>query len=130
MIKKYNQLQHFSIIKEWWMRHHNIEISADILSNFGYLYFNENTPVAALWLYPILGSKTCWIGWPVTNPDSDKQIRNTALDELFGIIEEEARQMGYKLMWTTSGIPTGQARLEKHQYLLGDSNINQYWRAL
>lgn len=120
------QSKDIASLKSWWEERSGIEFNPEVLSSFGYIV----PDVAALYLYPIMGSQVCWVGWPISNPKSSKEDRDKALDLLFDIIHKEAKDLGFKYVWTTSGVKPVQDRLAKHQYIPGDININQYWRIL
>lgn len=114
------------IIQQWWKQRLDINFNLEILSDFGYMVDNN----AALFLYPVMGSKVAWLGWPISNPETSKEDRDKALNCLFDIIHKEAKELGFKYIWTTSGVSPVQERLVKQNYVVGDTNINQYWRQL
>ena len=126
--KKYDENQHYKLIESWWIEREGAAPQPDMLSHYGWISFFNQRPIAALWLYPILGSKVAWVGWPIANPDSGKLERNLALDTVFDKIENTAKEMGYKYIWTTSGVNPVQNRLKERGYKQGDSNITQYWK--
>ena len=122
--------QDFSLLASWWQSRQQVDLSPSILSDTGYIALSDGQPIAALFLYPIQGSEVCWIGWPISDQESPSEARSEALDALFEVVHLQARDRGYKLVWTTSGVPVVQQRLERHGYEMGDENIKQYWKGL
>lgn len=116
-------------VQKWWTQREGVDFNVEILSDYGFMAFSvqSSRPIAALWLYPIMGSKVAWMGWPIADPESGRLERSIALDQLLDKVKETAQEMGYTRIWTTSGVPPVKARLEKHGYLRGDTNIDQYW---
>lgn len=120
----------FNMIASWWKTKTDVEINRVIESEYGYIVSLDDKDICAMFLYPTKGSKIAWIGWPIADPESDKDDRSTALDLLFDIAHSEAESMGYKAIWTTSKSSAVEDRLKKHNYIKGDTGINQYWRNL
>lgn len=116
----------YSKLAQWWESHTQTPLHADMVSMYGWVVEG----VAACFLYPALGSKIAWMGWPISNPESSKETRDEALDLIFDTIHKDAQTMGYRIMLTTSNTPPVQTRLEKHGYSLGDKDVNHYWKAL
>ena len=117
-------------VKRWWAERERVPFSDSLASDYGYMAYSENNPVAAMFLYPTKGSSVCMIGWPITDPNTTKEERNLALNELFDKIHKEARLMGYKLVWSFSGVEPVQNRMIELGYVIGDQNINQYFKGL
>jgi len=116
-------------VLSWW-KSRSDGINPDFLSDFGYMVWDGERPLVACFLFPIVGSKIAWLGWPVASPESTKEERDSALPLLFSRMHRDASLMGYAWIWTTSGHPGVQKRLESSGYALGDVGINQYWKEL
>ena len=69
------------------------------LSQSGYAIADENEFIAFCWLYPTIGSRTCWFSFPTTNPEYDKQLRQNALDILMKKVIDIAKEMGYDMTY-------------------------------
>lgn len=107
-------------------------LNTDILSLHGVcVEFAESMhPIAYLFLWPTVGSLTCYVGFPISDHTVDKEIRDVALDLAYDEIEHKARAQGFKYIWSMSGLPFVEDRLERHGYIRGDTIVNQYWRIL
>jgi hypothetical protein len=129
-IRLFDLEKDYKIAENWWKERNWTIPPKEILSDTGFIVFVDNKPIGAMWLYPINGSKTCSTGFPISDPNSDKEIRNQSIDLLLETIQMTAKKMGYKYIWTTTGINAVAKRLEKHNYQKGDENITQYWGRL
>ena len=124
-----SSLHEINLIMKWWSQQGD-GINPEFLSDFGYMVDVDSVPTCACFLYPILGSKVAWIGWPISDPESKKEDRDLALNLLFARMHTDALEMGYKWIWTTSGLEHVQGRLKRLGYIEADTNINQYWKEL
>ena len=66
------------------------------------------------------------VAFPISNRDVKKNREH--LVELFKFVENHAREIGIKLLFTTSGTPVVEKALKKAGYEFGDKNVNQYLR--
>ena len=129
-LKKYIPLLHSRLIRQWWKSQQDIDLDINsMLSDLGYIAYQEGMPIAACWLY-FTNSPVAWLGFPIANPEADSETRNVALDQIFDKLHLEAGERGHKLIWTTSAVKPIQERLGKHGYTLGDKQVNQYWKAV
>ena len=131
MIRKYIP-EDYKTIASWWIDRESTIPSRHLFSDIGFMATDDQTqePICAIFMYPTHGSSICVIGWPVTNPNTNKEQRSKALDSVLEATHSEAKKMGYSYIWTTSGVKPVEERLTKHGYLIGDVNINQYWKGL
>ena len=123
----YESGKHLSLIKDWWLARQGLDVPSELLSESGFVAVLNEEPVAAVFIYPTIGSKVMMFGWPIARPDSEKEARGKAIDFLFDEIRAEAKRQEYKLLWTVSGVEPVQTRLIKHGFVIGDQQINQYW---
>lgn len=129
-VRKFDSKEDMLLVKDWWFLREDIVFSSDILSDHGYMAEIDGEPAVAMFFFPVQGSKVAWMGWPISDPDTDKEQRSLALTLLFDTIHEDAKSMGYSVIFTISGLSHVQERLVDHGYLVGDTNVNQFWRAL
>ena len=129
-IRAYEQVD-FPKLAQWWVSRTSVEISPRTLSETGFVASDDVFgDICAIFLYPIQGSEVCWIGWPISDPESPSELRDEALDAMLTVTHEEAKNRGYGVILTTTGIPAVGSRLEKHGYNIGDTGIAQYWKEL
>jgi len=128
-ILPYESSEHENWLKRAWESRQGIDFPVRLLSDTGLVVVNGIYPVAAAFLYKT-NSKVAWLGWPITEPESTPEARSEALNMIFEKLHVMAKLEDYELIWTTSGIPALQERLEELGYKVGDEGINQYFKEL
>jgi len=118
------------LVRKWWISRMDIDFNSDLLSDFGFMAYEDSGPVAAAFYFPVKGSDVCWAGWPISDPERSKEERSKALNLIFTEIHKVAWVEGYTRVWTISGIPAVQNRLEKLGYIAGDASVTQYYKEL
>lgn len=121
LIKK----EHIDEIQKWFKEQTGTDLPGEVLSSLGYIYTNELHNVAAVFLYPTEGSRVCFLGWPVANPQSNREERNKALNSIIKAAETYARAKGYLFMNTYSSRNSVENRFRKLGYIDGDKNVLQ-----
>ncbi len=129
-VHAYKNETDYGDIASWWIQRESIIPSKKLFSKHGLVVSKDGNKVCAIFLYPVNGAEICVLGWPVSNPSVERETRNEAMDLLFEQAHTQAKEMGYTMIWTTSGTKPIQDRLAKHGYTDGDTNINQYWKGL
>lgn len=120
----------YSQICDIWNNRKFDVIPKKVLSNSGFAICDETEFIAFCWLYPTIGSSTCWFSFPTTNPEFDKEVRKNALDILMKKVIEISKDMGYTVIMTTSGTESIIERLENNEFKLTDRNVGLYFRSL
>lgn len=117
----------YSIVEAWWEARSWTPVSKDMLSSLGMMYTENGKDLCAMWLYPVVDSNLMWVGFPIANPDSTKELRDRALANLFKEALQFAKNAGYKIVMTTSGLPHVQERLVSYGFIPGDESVTQYF---
>lgn len=117
------------VVRKWWGQRQDLDFPLEILPPTGLMAMKEDRKVAALFIYET-NSLVAILGWPISDPESSKDERDVALDMLFKAAHEKLTNRGFLKIWTTSGVPALQDRMEELGYVVGDKNINQYWKDL
>lgn len=120
----------YSLVTEMWTKRNHIVIPKDFLTDFGILAKQDKVPVACAWLFPVLSSKTCMIRYPVSNPEIDSNVRNTALDLVFDNLHIIAKEMGYTKVFITTNHENLKKRLLKYDYTEEAQNCTHFWGGL
>lgn len=123
----FNLDKDYNIVEKWWKDHSMDPVPKEVLTKFGFMAYNEKYPIAAYWLFPIIGSELCMHLFFISNPDSTKEERDEALDLLMYTVHGAAKDMGFTKLMTTTSLKTIEDRLLKHNYMLGDTNNKQFW---
>ncbi len=125
----YDPLDHTFLLKSWWESRQGIDFPIRLLSDLGYVAYEEGRAVAAAFLFTT-NSKVALLGWPVSDPESSPELRDSALTKIYEELHLVAKDLGFELIWSTAGIPALQKRLLGLGYTVGDENINQYFKEL
>ena len=84
-----------------------------------------NIPLYSCFFWTTL-SRSCVIGFPLSNPFVDYKHREGVLDIMFKNISEHAEVLGYKLIWTTSNTERVENSLIANDFIKADENVHQY----
>jgi len=120
----------WDMVLDWFAARTGVRPSPDVLSDFGFMYYTGDKPVACLFVFPVAGSKICMLGWPMSDPHSDKEIRNWALDSLLEFCEQYARDLGYFYTCTWASHKAVEDRFKKHNYYTGDTGVSYMVKGL
>lgn len=83
----------------------------------------ENTAVGFLYK---TDSSLCWMEWIVTNPKSEKEARDVALDLVIESLLLEAKAWGAKAVFTSLNHPKLMERYKKHGFQVSDTNVTHF----
>lgn len=128
-LELYTPLEHAFLLKSWWESRQGVDFPTRLLSNLGYVAYEEDKAVATAFLFTT-NSKVALLGWPISDPESTPEVRDAALTKIYKGLHGIAKDLGFELIWSTSGIPALQQRLLGLGYTVGDENINQYFKEL
>lgn len=128
-IVPYEPKLHDKYVKHWWTERKNIDFPVEILPSAGYAALKDGDPIALLFRYDT-NSSLCWAAWPVASLQVSAEERDKTLNALFVKLEQDAKDLGYKKVFTTTGIPKVAERLKKLGYWKGDDGITQYLKGL
>lgn len=115
------KVEDYEELFKWWSKHNWTPLSPDLLPETGYIVEGY----ACCFLYKT-DSKICWMGWPISNPETDKELRSQALDLIIKELKQKAVDLDYKIIITTTNLEYLGDRYEKHNFVEGDKNITQY----
>lgn len=88
-------------------------------------YDELGEPVYSVCLYKT-DSDVAWIGWQLSNPIKDKEVRQKSFLIILEHIERFLEMQDYKHIITTTGTPPVEVGLSASGYMKADTNINQY----
>lgn len=118
-----------SILKSWWHAR-GVDLDELTATDHGFLISDNNIPIASVFLYPVIDCKMAMIGFPVSNPDIDKDLRREALTELIGCVEARAYHMNYDYLIGYPGNEASMKLFERHNYKVLDENVKQFGKRL
>lgn len=119
-MRLYKESDYLTLV-EWWIdqKWNNI-LLPEMLPKTGLI----EDGVCAMFLYKS-DSSIAWIGFPIANPKSDKNVRNQALNDIINGLIELGKEDGYKQIFTTSNIPKLIDRYKNLGFGVGDENVLQ-----
>lgn len=112
----------YDMFKSWWTERKHVIIPKDFLTPFGFISYIDDKPISAMWLFPVLGSKSCSIRFPISNPDSTKKERNECLIDIIKKLNSLAREMDYKYVLCTTNHTGLIDKLKQVNYVEDASN--------
>ena len=121
-IRPFEKKDHYTVCK-WWKQHDWQGLSLNMLPPTGYIVDD----VCAGWLYKTDGGWAL-LEWIISNPESDKDKRDEALDRLISKLIEEADNAGVKAIFTSSNHPKLVERYGKHNFKITDTNVTHMVR--
>lgn len=119
------------LLDVWWFRHSKVTLNRDLLSDYGFLYFDDNQrPVFAAFFYPLVGSNLCMWGFQIANPESSFDERTVAIEGLATAMCDFAKKLGYKTMAAYPGNKAIVKRLKDIGFVMGDEIVTQAYKEL
>jgi hypothetical protein len=91
----------------------------------GFIVGTDTADIAAGFIFAT-DCAVAWFGFPVTNPEFNKEIRYSALEFLMEVIAKRAKSLGYKLLFTTTAHPGLADLFKRCDFVLGDRDVTQY----
>jgi len=77
---RFDKEKHYNLINMWWKEHKHNSMERDSLSPFGFIVYNNNTPICASFLYIMAGCNLGQIAWTTTNPKAGLKEKYNAIN--------------------------------------------------
>lgn len=103
-------------------------IDKDLLSDYGVIVLDGETPVVCGWLYPTISSKLCIIENVIS--DTNVKDKDESLSLLFYTLHLIAKDMGYKYVKNSVENKSMKKRLESYGYMSLQDNVTNYMGVL
>jgi len=114
------------MLLRWWGEHKmEIPPMEIILPNTGYIC----DEAAAGFLY-LTNSPVAVIEWVVSNPFTDKKVRNAALEELIDHLCMQAKLSHHSIVMTMTSVNSFAKRLERLEFTANDHKVTHLMRAI
>jgi hypothetical protein len=117
-------------LKSWWQTHNGVPLPETLLSNYGYMAFEDRFAIACMFFYPVAGCKMAMLGYPIANPDATKEQRKQAIERLVASIEHSAKSLNYQAITSYPGNAKAANIFERLGYTKGDKEVVQYMKGL
>lgn len=127
----YNNKTDYATLTAWWTAHDWLVVPEHALPPLGLVVESTaGSPIAAVFLYQT-DSSICWVEWLVADPNTDKHLRDVAINIVLNDIADIARDYGYKAIFTSSAFSQLTDRLsEKHEFIVTDKNMTHLIKSL
>ena len=119
----------YETISEWWKSQDWEPVHPYLLSNTGFMIFDEDLPVVAGW-YGKTNSLTALVEWVVKNPEAKPKQFIKGLSLLCETIENLAKGDGYKMVITFLENNKLKKFMERRKYEQGDIGLDNYVKTL
>lgn len=110
--RKINLDTDYEVIANWLNLHNKPNMSRDYFSSNGYMINVNGEDIIAGFLYST-DSNVCFIENFISKPGTEKMLRRMAIDKLFKVILEEAKDKGFKLILTCAELHSLMANLKE-----------------
>jgi hypothetical protein len=116
----------YLILEQFWKTHKdwdNTAIPEFILPPLGIIVEENNAIICAGFIYESKNDQCAWTGWLVSDPNSDKILRDQALTLLLDTIVEHSKKAGHKFLFTSARFIKLIERLEKAGFKRADERM-------
>lgn len=128
---KLDSKAHMDTLKGWWHERMDLPLPNYMLSDFGFMSFNDkDEPIAAMFLFPVLGCKMAMLGYPVASLNASSQDRDAGLHAVVTYIEEFAKLMQYDWLISYPGNKAAQRLYAREYFQLGDMEVLQFLKRI
>jgi hypothetical protein len=114
----------------WWKHYPGWQaIAPENLPKVGFVIEGEEDPICAGFLYQT-DSAVCWLEWIVTNPKIKAREKYDAISYLIDVICDEARGLGFKVIYTSSNQSGLMKLLKRKDILPTDTGVTMFFGGL
>jgi len=118
------------LISLWWQERFSKDLSGLVRSEYGFMAYDDERPIACVFFYPTIGSSMAMIGFPLANPLVFAEKRREALTALVVAVEEKAKYLKYDLLVSYAGNKGAQELWNRENYKIADKEVVQFYKRL
>lgn len=111
----------YDTICAWWKEHGSYAPMQDHLPPTGVMVEEDREPICCGFLYNT-DAKICVVEFIICNPDTEKEVRDVALNYLIKRLRDIAIELGYTAIYNSTGIPKMIDRLKDAGFVEADKN--------
>ena len=123
--KLLNLKSDYSVLENWWKERDMVPIPKSFLTPFGVIV-GDDKPIAAAFLFPVLGCKQAMIRYPITDVNASDKDRDEAISLVLSSLHGLAKSMNYETILITTNHNGFIKRLEKMNYQKDAENCTHY----
>lgn len=115
----------YPLLLSWWKQYPEWQngVPEAILPLYGVISSVDDKPVAACFLYETKGNGCSWMEWIVADPQASREARDKGLDLAIEATINHAKAEGYNFLFTLVKHPRLIEKLEKFQFMTGDTGM-------
>ncbi len=113
-----------------WAEARKFPFHKEIASDFGYMSFFEEKPIAAIFMYPVLSTSFVFLGFPISNPKVNQDVRHGAIDAIVAEAEKAAKLLNRKFIVSYAGSKGAVSMFSRLGYEQADKDVVQYIKYL
>ncbi len=99
-----NNHKTIELVQLWWNEKTGEKLGSMALTDYGLMVFNDDhRPIAAMFIYPVMGCSVALLGFPVSNPNVFREERREALKHLATQAEELIKKLNYSYSVSYAG---------------------------
>lgn len=110
-----------------WCEGHEFPIPSEKLPEKVLVTYVSDLAIYCLWLYET-NSSILWVGWPASNKEVPFDAREGGLGYTLDSATCVAKELGFSVLFTTSGTGSVIDSLEDKRFIKGDSNVSHYFK--
>ncbi len=122
-----NTVDFYPTMVKWWQGHNFPPLPLGFLPQKVFIYNNGEQDTYCCTMYKT-DSLLAWVAWQISNPELES--KKDELKEVFLSIEKYAKELGYKLLFTTSKHSTVINKLTESGFIVGDNKVNHYLKEI
>lgn len=113
-----------------WADAREFPFHKDVASDFGYMAFFEEKPIAAIFMYPVLSASFVLLGFPMANPKANQDVRHGAIAAIVAETEKAAKLLNRKFIVSYAGSKGAVSMFSRLGYEQADKDVVQYIKYL
>ena len=128
-IRRFDFEKDYKDVSSWWKSQGWPVLSRDMLSDDGFIAYDDNKKYAATWVYKT-NSPIYIMEWLVGNPDVDYSLRKQGIVLVVEMSSLFAKESGAKSLLTMTSNERFAEKLEELKFNETDRNMIHYIRSL
>lgn len=121
-VRPFNMTFDYPEVTEWWKARGWTPIAPDLLPPTGYMACDNKHKYCAAWLY-CTNSRFAMLEFMVSNPSAPAKAKRRAMDALLERIFQDAKVMGYRLVFTSLESQGLRKVYEKNGFKVADKGM-------
>ncbi len=113
-----------------WAGKRGFPFDKELASDFGFMAYVGERPIASVFLYPVLSTSFVLIGFPLSDPNSTKEERSGAIKAIVADAEKVSKVLNRKFIVSYAGSKGAVSMFSNLGYEIADKDVIQYIKKL